>query len=345
MVLTMSLRKKNRALSGFAFLVSIVISGWNVLPLSADELPGKGISVQPVKSTIAEEAFQTMLVMKALQKLGYDVKPMKDVEYKGAHKVIAKGEATFMANHWYPLHVDFYSDVGGDKKLYRKGTYSKNALQGYLIDKKTADRFRITKISQLKDPRIAKLFDIDGDGKADLTGCNKGWACGEVIKHHIKTYKLKKFLTQHQGNYAELIAKTIERYKAGKPVLYYTWTPYWISGVLVPNEDVVWLQVPFSSLPGAREDVDTTLPDGKNYGFQGNNQRIIANKVFIDNNPAAAKLFEIMKLPNKDISKQNSLMHKGEKSIKDIERHVDAWIVKNQQTFDGWVKIARTAVQ
>src|SRR2546429_6935305 len=44
------------------------------------------------------------------------------------------------ATHWNPLHADYYKNAGGDAKLFRKGVYSDNAAQGYLIDKKTADR-------------------------------------------------------------------------------------------------------------------------------------------------------------------------------------------------------------
>ena len=36
----------------------------------AQDLPGKGVVVKPVKSSIAEETFQTLLVGRALQKLG-----------------------------------------------------------------------------------------------------------------------------------------------------------------------------------------------------------------------------------------------------------------------------------
>lgn len=36
---------------------------------AADNLPGKGITVKPVQSTISEETFQTLLVSKALEKL------------------------------------------------------------------------------------------------------------------------------------------------------------------------------------------------------------------------------------------------------------------------------------
>ena len=47
-----------------------------------------------------------------------------------------------------------------------------------------------------------------------------------------------------------MMADTISRYKEGKPVFYYTWTPYWVSNELKPGKDVVWLQVPFSRTAG-----------------------------------------------------------------------------------------------
>ena len=315
------------------------------LQVSAADLPGKGVTVQPLKSSIAEETFQTLLVMRALEKLGYDVKPIKEIEYAAAHVAIANGDGTFLADHWDPLHVDFYLNAGGAEKIFREGVYSGNALQGYLIDKPTAEKYGITNIAQLKDPELAKLFDANGDGKADLAGCNPGWGCEKVIEHQLDAFDLRDTVTHNQGSYAAIIADTITRYKQGEPILYYTWTPYWVSGVLVPGKDVTWMQVPFSSLPGDRKDADTALPDGSNYGFQVNNQMIIANLEFVKANPAAGKLFSIMKLPNNDISSQNLRMRDGEKSEKAIEGHVDSWIKANQKTFDGWIAESMSAAK
>ena len=312
---------------------------------SADEQPGKGVKVLPLKSSIAEESFQTLIVMKALEKLGYDVQPFQEVEYPTAHVAIANGDATFLATHWNPLHADYYKNAGGDAKLFRKGVYSDNAAQGYLIDKKTADEYKITNIGQLKDPKIAKLFDSDGDGKADLTGCTPGWGCEAVIEHHLTAYKLRDTVTHKQGTYSALIADTISRYKAGKPILYYTWTPYWVSNVLKPGKDVVWLEVPFSSLPGEQAKFDTKLPNGKNYGFVVNKQQIVANKAFTDKHPDAGKLFELMQLPVGDISAQNHMMSQGQNKPSDINRHVDGWIKAHQKTFDGWLEQARAAAR
>jgi glycine betaine/proline transport system substrate-binding protein len=324
------------------FAVLLTLCLWTTGSQAAD-LPGKGITVQPLKSSIAEETFQTLLVKKALERLGYEIKPIKEVEYATAHVAIANGDGTFLADHWDPLHSDFYTKAGGDDKIYREGIYSPGALQGYLIDKKTADQYKITHIDQLKDPKLAKLFDTNNDGTADLAGCNPGWGCEQVIEHQLDAFDLRKTVTHNQGSYSAIIADAITRFKQGEPVLYYTWTPYWVSGVMVPGKDVVWLQVPFSALPGERKDVDTTLPSGQNYGFQANNQRIIANLKFAQENPAAAKLFSIMKLSANDISAQNLRMRDGEKSMADIERHTDAWIKGHQETFDGWIQEALKA--
>lgn len=309
----------------------------------AADLPGKGVTVQPLKSTIAEETFQTLLVMKALTQLGYDVQPIKEVDYPAAHLAIANGDATFLADHWDPLHADYYKNSGGDAKLWRDNQYSTGALQGYLIDKKTADAHKIAHIDQMKDPAIAKLFDTDGDGKANMTGCNPGWGCEKVIEHQLDAYKLRPSVQHVQGNYAALIADTITRYKAGQPIFYYTWTPYWVSNVLVPGRDVVWLQVPFSSLPGEQKGLDTKLPNGQNYGFVVNTQKILANKTFVDKNPAAKKLFAEMKLPVADINAQNKAMHDGASKPADIERHVNGWIQAHQAQWDRWIADALAA--
>ena len=232
----------------------------------AADLPGKGITVNPVQSTITEETFQTLLVSRALEKLGYTVNKPSEVDYNVGYTSLASGDATFTAVNWTPLHDNMYEAAGGDKKFYREGVFVNGAAQGYLIDKKTADQYKITNIAQLKDPKIAKLFDTNGDGKADLTGCNPGWGCEGAINHQLAAYELTHTVTHNQGNYAAMMADTISRYKEGKPVFYYTWTPYWVSNELKPGKDVVWLQVPFSALPGDKN-ADTKLPNGANYGF------------------------------------------------------------------------------
>lgn len=329
------------------FTRTLIAAGLLTLGLAAQaaDLPGKGVKVLPLQSSLAEETFQTLLVTRALQKLGYDVLPIKEVDYPMAHMAVASGDATFIANHWNPHHAEFYKSAGGDDKMSRKGVYSAGASQGYMIDRKTAEKYKITRLDQLSDPKLAKLFDANGDGKADLVGPSAGWGGEAVVEHQLTTFKLRDTVTYTQGNYPALIADTIARFKQGKPVLYYAWTPYWLSNVMRPGNEVVWLEVPFSAMPGVQANADTQQANGKNYGFPLNNEYIVANKVWAGENPAAAKLFEVMALPIGDISSQNNRMQAGENRQQDVERHTDGWIKGHQKTFDGWIAQAMAAAK
>jgi glycine betaine/proline transport system substrate-binding protein len=312
----------------------------------ASELPGKGIKVHAMHSSIAEEKFQTLVINEALKALGYEVLPIDEVAYAVIYQTIAQNKAAkdvfYTAVNWTPLHDAMFEKAGGEKAMYRKGAYVSGCAQGYLIDKKTAEKYHIKYINDLSDPKIAKLFDSNNDGKADLAGCNPGWGCEKVIEHQLDAFGLRKTIQHNQGEYSAIIAETIARYKQGKPILYYTWTPYWVSGVLVPSKDTVWLQVTHSAHPITK---DTALPNGQNYGFNVNAMKIVANGDIAVQNPAAAKLFEIAKLDINDVSGENMLINQGEKSEKDIERHAKSWIKAHQKTFDGWIEAAKKAAK
>ena len=320
------------------YFLTVAVALFLLIPIStfAECLPGKGKVIYPVQSPIAEESFQTLLVSRALEKLGYTVSKPKEIDYSMAYAAVASGVATFLASNWHPMHNEMYESAGGDKKVFRQGALIEGAAQGYLIDKRTADLYHISHISQLSNPRIARLFDSNNDGRADLVGCNPGWQCESAINQHIHAYGLEKTVIQNQGNYAAIISDTISRYKEGKPIIYYTWTPYWVSNVLKPGKDVVWLQVPFS--PISNDQTDTQLPNGDNYGFPESTVHIIANKNWIRSNPAAKKLFSIMKLPINDINAQNAVMHKYRSSERDIQNHVTCWIKARQAMFDYWIQ-------
>lgn len=306
----------------------------------AQDKPGEGTTIRPVEGTNLEEKFQHKILYRALEELGYEIAEPEEVEYQTIHLAIGTGDGDFTAVHWDPLHKAFFEESGGDEVMSRVGHYIEGALQGYLVDKASYEA-GVTNLENLTDPETAARFDADGDGTADLAGCVPGWGCERVIEHHMDEYGLRDTVTHNQGAYNAIMADTIARYEAGDPILYYTWTPYWVSGELVPGEDVEWIEVPYTALPDDR-DAETTFQD-KNLGFAVNELRVVANNAFLEENPAAAKLFEVAELDINDVSAQNKKMREGEDSIEDIERHVDEWIAENQEAFDGWVEEARAA--
>ncbi|GHC60107.1 glycine betaine/L-proline ABC transporter substrate-binding protein ProX [Neogemmobacter tilapiae] len=311
-------------------------------PVFANDKPGEGVTVRPILPTQIEEFFQHRIIFRALEDLGYTVADPNEAEYQTIHLALGTGDADFTAVSWHTLHDGFYQEAGGDAVMSRVGVYIEGALQGYLIDKATYDS-GVTDLSQLKDPAIAAKFDADGDGKADLAGCIPGWGCERVIETAMDAYELRDTVTHNQGAYQAMIADVMSRHSNGEPILYYTWTPYWVSGALVPGRDVEWLSVPFTALPDGA--TGNTEFNGKNLGFAVDNIGIVARNDFLAANPAAAKLFEVAKLNINDISAENKLIADGENSSEAIDKHVDDWIAANQATYDSWLAEARAAAE
>ncbi|WP_434705618.1 glycine betaine/L-proline ABC transporter substrate-binding protein ProX [Pseudomonas sp. Z1-12] len=304
--------------------------------------PGDGVKITPIFPSIAEERFRGEVAMEGLRELGYKVQEPKETEYGVMMMALGSGDADFTVHLWDKLHDKFYQQAGGDKTMVKAGDIMPGVLQGYLIDKKTAEAHNIKYITDLKKPEIAKLFDTDGDGKADMTGCNPGWGCELIISHHMKAYGLDKTVTVNQGSYFALMADTITRYKEGQPILYFTWVPQWIANVLVEDKDVVWLEVPKTDLPDGKNDVDT-MYKGKNLGFAVDKVEAVLNKDFADKNPAALKFLSVMQITTADESAQNLKMQQGEKKPADIRRHAKEWVAAHRQQFDAWLQTARAA--
>lgn len=306
--------------------------------------PGKGESITPIFPTIAEERFRGEIAMAGLKELGYDVKEPKETDYPALFLALSYGDADFTVHMWNQLHQGFYEKAGGDDTMVKAGDVMTGVLQGFMIDKKTADAYHIKDVSDFKKPEIAKLFDSNGDGKADLTGCNPGWGCELLVEHQLEAYGLKDTVTDNRGSYFALMADTIARYQQGKPIFYYTWVPQWIAGVLVEGKDVVWLPVPFTSLPDGKQSKDTFY-EGKNLGAPVDTVKAVLNKDFAEKNPAAAKFLSEYTISTADESAQNLRMQKGEKSLADIKRHAAEWIKAHQSVYDGWLRDARAAAK
>ena len=310
------------------------------------EMPGTGIKVRSSSSTTTGTLFVTEVVNIGLEKLGYQTEAIKQLSISVAHTAVGNGDLELYGAHWEKVQQGFFEQSGGDQKLERVGLLVANTLQGYMIDKKTADQYQISSIDQLQQPELAKLFDSDGDAKANLTGCDAGWGCELVIEHQLNAYELRDTVEHDQGQYNTLMADTITRYGQGKPILYYTWVPSWSASVLKSNQDTVWLEVPFTSLPESQENLteqDTSI-DGKNLGFAVDQIRVLANKKFLDANPSAKRLFELISIPIEDVNAQQELTQKGESSPKDIRRHAEDWVKQNQQQFDNWIETAKQSI-
>ena len=332
----------NRALK---IILGIILTSILIIFTSCQQVPNsKAVTIRTAHSTWIEESFQTNIVNIGLEKLGYKVEEPKQIEYTAIYISIANGDLEYSTVYYQPSHKKFFEKAGGEEKLKKVGILTPDGIAGYQIDKKTADKYKITNVEQLKNPEIAKLFDSDKDGKANLVGCNPGWACELTIDHQIKAYGLENTVEHNRGQYNILLLDAITRYKQGQPILYFAYNPHWISAILKPGKDVVWLEVPFISLlEMANITEKDTLLDGKNIGFSKTQQSILANKKFIESNPVAKRWFELVEIPVADMNAESLRIKEGENKPEDILRHAQEWIKNNQEKYDNWLEIARQA--
>jgi glycine betaine/proline transport system substrate-binding protein len=317
----------------------------------AQEGPGAGQEVRMARATWDTGWFPAAVYQKMLEELGYEIDTPVTLDNPPFYQAVGQGDVDFWVNGWFPLHNTYESAfAGGAEKIGY--VVEKGALQGYLIDKKTADAHGITNIADFKKDEIKELFDANGDGKADMVACPPGWGCELVIEHHLDAYGLRDHINSIKASYAASMADAISRYQQGEPIFFNTWTPNWTVGILKPGVDVVWLEVPEPNLPEDQKDleeativegVEGCVDDPCEMGWPANDIRPVANSQFLEENPAAAKLLEVASIPLDAIFAQNARMFEGEDSEEDILGHAEEWIEQNRAQVDGWLEEARAA--
>lgn len=320
--------------------LSLSIAGFAFAQDDMGELEGE---IRMARATWDTGYFQAAIFQQLLSELGYDVELVGDLGADVFYQAAAEGEdVDLWANGWLPLHNTFLTDEDILGEVIPVGFQVENgALQGYLIDKATAEEYDITSIMDMADPEIAALFDTDGDGLANLTGCNEGWGCAVVInEEHLPEFGLEDHINHVQGDYALLMNETVQRFERGEPVFFYTWTPNWTINELALGEDVVWLTTPDVEGVEPLEGVEGCVADPCQMGFVGNDIRAVANTDFLMENPAVAALLSVVEIPLEDIAAQNVMMQEGADSDEDIQEQAAEWIDDNRDQVDEWLAFA-----
>ena len=307
------------------FIISIITALFFFTSLNAKE-------VKMGKADWDTGFFQAEIYKKALEKMGYKVSGPTVMKPQVFYVAAAAGDMDLWVNGWFENHNTYVTEAMGKVKPVGY-VVEKGGLQGYLIDKKTADKFNIKSIMDIK--KHAKEFDINSDGKADMVACPPGWGCEKIITKHFEELGLGEFINPLKADYSASMADTISRYKNGKSILFYTWTPNWSVGTLKLGEDVVWIEAPFSDTKEVK--VPNATKSKLNMGFAVNDIRAAANVDFLKANPKVEKMLKKASIPLADIAQQNLKMNAGEKSEKAIKKHAEEWIKANQSTFDSWI--------
>lgn len=311
-----------------------------------EKLPGAGKSVNPVRATWDTFWFAGYVIQTGLEQLGYKVNEWKSLSVPPIFQAIGQGEADFTMDTVMPFANAAVDKVKDDVTLVGP-VLKPGSVQGYIIDKATAEKHNIRYIRDLLKPEVAKIFsDGNADGKARMIGPNAGWGSETAVLADFKKLGLGKTVELVQGEYNVLVADAVVRQKAGKPTLFFAWYPNTGSILIRPGIEGVWLNFEESDAPNMSTPGDigcAVKVDPCNTGSAPSEYWIAMNKKWAAANPAAAKFLSQFKMKLDDRVEQNAKMMSGENRDSNMKQHAAQWIAKNQATFDGWVAEAKKA--
>ena len=357
-----------------AQMASFLVRALRSPPGDADRvpLPGSGVPVRMARAVWPSGNFQAALYRALLLELGYEVGNPAGLELgpEDAYVGMAEGRIDLWANSWYPDHDSFMDlQIGdgsrvGDHVSPVGAQLAAGGLRGFLISKAFAEEHGIETIDDLdRNPVALAAYDAadvnPGNGLAEIYGCPPSWACYDIIDSMI-AFSGWKNIDQATGTYESMHADALARARRGSPILLYAWTPSKYVDSITPGLDAVWLGVRHvlddsnprnrpggsswdqrpgearvrpSMCPGASESGSCRL------GWRASDIRVTASREFLRANPAALRLFELVRLDPLDVSHQIAMQSRGAGADELASR----WIEEHRRLVDIWLLQSRTA--
>ena len=312
--------------------------------------PGEGVRVNMARATWSTGYVQAAIYRALLQDLGYEVSDPSETELDAVsfYTALAEGQFDFWTNGWFPQDTSRLEEAGLTGIAGPVGLLiPSGGLQGILVDRTTAEAHGITKWDDIgNNSEIAALFDLDGDGKADIMGCDIGWNCRLVINDTIAANGWQATIEQITATHADLFADSLDRLRMGEPILQFVWTPGPFTAKLIPGEDAIWLSVdnPLPSQQGTASLPAAQCPAQPcQTGFTPADIRVVARNDFLAANPTAAKLLELATIPEADVSRY--ILQYGDELANEsnVKAAANEWIATHRAVVDRWMAAARAA--
>src|SRR6056297_1975753 len=141
--------------NAFAPLVIMSLLAGLATAVYAQETPEQEEMIRVARASWDTGWFQTEVFRLLAEDMGYSVAPAQTMTVDEFYGKAASGEVDFFVNGWFPLHQELIEQPGRSENVVPVGyEVEKGAIQGYLVDKKSADSLGLESLSQLKDPEI-----------------------------------------------------------------------------------------------------------------------------------------------------------------------------------------------
>jgi glycine betaine/proline transport system substrate-binding protein len=118
--------------------------------------------------------------------------------------------------------IDRYVTQDGTVQLNERPYFAED---GFYLPRAFAEANDIVGVEDLLDPEIAKLLDVNGDGRGDYWPGAPGWAVANIHTVKAKSYGFNEFYDPLIASDALMKAQLESSYARGDGILFYYWTP------------------------------------------------------------------------------------------------------------------------
>lgn len=307
----------------------ILFAGCGESPPESGKTPAKSdkIASEEERLTFAFDGWSgtylPMYVLKAVfeDELGYRVEVADLQTIPAAFEAVASGRADIFTSAWFPARdstLDKYPNLVKLGLLY--GGKAKDAYEGWMVSADLAKRFNLTHVKDLRNRKVAKALDVDGDGKGNLIGSPPTWASAKRHPEILGDYGLAGlYEIDKVGSEKELLTHIDERFRQGKPALFYMCDPVAFPGDVPMTERAKWLK-----------GIEAYLPLAFN--------RTVVRNDLIANHPEVAKILCKCKIPGADVGRAMRQIAKKGKSPKFLIRLAREWIDSHRAEVDSWLE-------
>ncbi len=137
-----------------------------------------------------------------------------------------KGSMHVHPEVWLPNQDNLHNTYVVEKGTVLINPNSVISFQGMCVPKKVSEEHGITKISDLTNPDVAKLFDLDGNGKGEVWIGGTGWASTNVEKVRAKSYGYDQTLDLLEMDETLALANVDAAITQDRPIVFFCYTPH-----------------------------------------------------------------------------------------------------------------------
>lgn len=232
---------------------------------------------------------------------------------------------------WMPNQQALWDEyIDGNQTVLTNQPYKGTSniyVPSYMADK-------VSSIEDLNNPEIAAMFDTDGNGKGEYWAGDVTWASTKRWQIKFKSYGLDGLWEPNIVSADTFKAGLEAAYTAGKPQLFYYWTPEAIH----VKYDLTALEEP-ARFDGC-EVVDLDAEDWLEVSYF--ECVIAANEIFVaysksleERNPAVAKMLSNVQFTGDEINGWIVEMFENKRDPREV---AEDWIADNKETVTSWIE-------